>query len=86
MSRIPYFVDNRLTDCGEVVNLTRRPHFNLEGNSTISFLFIIIIPVGSLRALKKATEHFLSSSALYRLSFVQTRVSSTKERGEEEAG
>jgi hypothetical protein len=26
-SRIPHFLDNRLTDGGEVVSLTHRPHF-----------------------------------------------------------
>jgi hypothetical protein len=26
-SRLPYFLDNRLTDGGEVVSLTRRPPF-----------------------------------------------------------
>jgi hypothetical protein len=26
-SSLPYFLDNRLTDCGEVVSLTSRPHF-----------------------------------------------------------
>jgi hypothetical protein len=26
MSRLPHFLDNRLTDGGEVVSLTRRPH------------------------------------------------------------
>jgi hypothetical protein len=81
MLRIPHFLDNRLTDGGKVVILTCRLRFNLKENSSFSFLFIIaiiiiiiiiIIPVvGSLRALKNATEHFMSSSALYRLSFVQ---------------
>jgi hypothetical protein len=27
MSRLPYFLDSRLTDGGEVVSLTRRPPF-----------------------------------------------------------
>jgi hypothetical protein len=27
MSRLPHFIDNRLTDDGEVVSLTRRPPF-----------------------------------------------------------
>jgi hypothetical protein len=27
MSRLPHFLDNRFTDGGEVVNLTRRPPF-----------------------------------------------------------
>jgi hypothetical protein len=28
--RLPYFLDNRLTDGGEVVSLTRRPPFTLR--------------------------------------------------------
>jgi hypothetical protein len=41
-SRLPHLVDNRLTDCGEVVSLTRRPaalypwySFLLEAESTL---------------------------------------------------
>jgi hypothetical protein len=30
MSRLPHFLDNRLTDGGEVVSLTRRPPFTLR--------------------------------------------------------
>jgi hypothetical protein len=30
MARLPHFLDNRLTDGGEVVSLTRRPHFTLR--------------------------------------------------------
>jgi hypothetical protein len=29
-SRLPHFLDNRLTDGGEVVSLTRRPPFTLR--------------------------------------------------------
>jgi hypothetical protein len=28
--RIPHYLDNRLTDDGEVVSLTHRPHSNLK--------------------------------------------------------
>jgi hypothetical protein len=37
-SRPPHFVDNRLTDGGEVVSLTRRPPFTAQGDSWYSFL------------------------------------------------
>jgi hypothetical protein len=30
MSRLPYILDNRLTDGGEVVSLIRQPHFTLR--------------------------------------------------------
>jgi hypothetical protein len=36
--RIPNFVNNRLTDGGEVVSLTRRPFFTLQEYSWYSFL------------------------------------------------
>jgi hypothetical protein len=38
MSRIPHFLDNRLTDGGEVVSLRRRPLFNPQEDSWYSFL------------------------------------------------
>jgi hypothetical protein len=37
-SRIPHFLDNRLTDGGKVVSLTRRPPFTPEEVSWYSFL------------------------------------------------
>jgi hypothetical protein len=37
-SRLPHFLDNRLTDDGEVVNLTRRPPFTPKEDSWCSFL------------------------------------------------
>jgi hypothetical protein len=33
MSRLPHFLDNRLTDDGEVVSLMRRPPFTLQEES-----------------------------------------------------
>jgi hypothetical protein len=32
-SRLPHFLDNRLTDSDEVVSLTRRPSFTPKGDS-----------------------------------------------------
>jgi hypothetical protein len=37
-SRLPYFLDNRLTDGGEVASLTRRPPFSPQENLWYSFL------------------------------------------------
>jgi hypothetical protein len=37
-SRLPHFLDNRLTDGGEVVSLTRRPPFTSQEDSWYSFL------------------------------------------------
>jgi hypothetical protein len=36
--RLPYSPDNRLTDGGEIVSLTRRPPFNPQEDSWYSFL------------------------------------------------
>jgi hypothetical protein len=36
--RLPLFVDNRLTDDGEIVSLTRRPPFNPQEDLRYSFL------------------------------------------------
>jgi hypothetical protein len=38
MSRIPHFLDNRLTDGGEIVSLTRRPNLYPIEDSWYSFL------------------------------------------------
>jgi hypothetical protein len=38
MSRLPHFLEHRLTDGGEVVRLTRRQRFNLQEHSWYSFL------------------------------------------------
>jgi hypothetical protein len=37
-SRLPHFLDNRLTDGGRVVSLTRRPPFTSQEDSWYSFL------------------------------------------------
>jgi hypothetical protein len=37
-SRLPHFLDNLLTDDGEVVSLTRRQPFTLQNDSWYSFL------------------------------------------------
>jgi hypothetical protein len=37
-SRFPHFLDNRLTDGGEVVRITRRPPFTPQEDSWYSFL------------------------------------------------
>jgi hypothetical protein len=37
-SRLPYFLDNRLTDGGEVVSPTRRPPFTPQEGSWYSLL------------------------------------------------
>jgi hypothetical protein len=37
-SRLPHFLDNRLTDSGEVLSLTRRPSF-------IPGTFLVLFPV-----------------------------------------
>jgi hypothetical protein len=37
-AKLPHFLDNRLTDDGEVVSLTRRPHFTPQEDSWYSFL------------------------------------------------
>jgi hypothetical protein len=37
-SRLPHLLENRLTDGGKVVNLTRRPHFTQQEDSCYSFL------------------------------------------------
>jgi hypothetical protein len=39
-SRLPHFPDNRLTDDGEVVSLTRRTPFTLQKDSWYSFLSV----------------------------------------------
>jgi hypothetical protein len=36
-SRLPHFLDNRLTDGSEVVSPTRRPPFTPQGDSWYSF-------------------------------------------------
>jgi hypothetical protein len=36
-SRLPHFVDNRLSDDGEVISLTRRPPFTPQEDSWYSF-------------------------------------------------
>jgi hypothetical protein len=38
MSTLPHFLDNRLTDGGEVVSLTSRPPFTPQEDSWYSFL------------------------------------------------
>jgi hypothetical protein len=38
-SRLPYFLDNRLTDGGEVVSLTRRPPFTPRNTSSTHFCY-----------------------------------------------
>jgi hypothetical protein len=38
-SRISHFLDNRLTDGGEAVSLTRRQRFNPQEDYWYSFLF-----------------------------------------------
>jgi hypothetical protein len=37
-SRLPHFLENRLTDGGEVVSLTRRPPFTPQEDFWYSFL------------------------------------------------
>jgi hypothetical protein len=37
-SRLPHFLDNRLTDCGKTVSLTRRQPFTPQEDSWYSFL------------------------------------------------
>jgi hypothetical protein len=39
MSRIPHFLDSRLTDGGEVVIPTHKPSFTPQEDSWYSFLF-----------------------------------------------
>jgi hypothetical protein len=39
-SRLPYILDNQLTDDGEVVSLTRRPSFTPQEDSWYSFLLL----------------------------------------------
>jgi hypothetical protein len=38
MSSLSHFIDNRLTDGGEMVSLTRRPRFTAQEDSWYSFL------------------------------------------------
>jgi hypothetical protein len=38
VSRLPHFLDSRLTDDGEVVSLARRPSFTPQEDSWYSFL------------------------------------------------
>jgi hypothetical protein len=40
MLRIPHFLENRLTDGGEVFSLTHRPRFTRQENSWYSFLLV----------------------------------------------
>jgi hypothetical protein len=40
MSRLPHFLENRLTGGGEVVSLTRRPPFTPQDGSWYSFLLV----------------------------------------------
>jgi hypothetical protein len=50
ISRLAYFPDNRLTDCGEVVCLTRRPPFNI-------YIYVCVCVWGAFhRKWKKWTE------------------------------
>jgi hypothetical protein len=39
-SRLLHFLDNRLTDGGEVVSITRRPSFTPKEDSWYSFLLV----------------------------------------------
>jgi hypothetical protein len=45
-SRIPHFLDNRLTDGGEVVILTRRPRFTPGRSSGTHFCWRLDQPQG----------------------------------------
>jgi hypothetical protein len=45
-SRIPHFLDNRLTDVGEVVSLTRRPPFIRRKIPGTHFYLRLIRPQG----------------------------------------
>jgi hypothetical protein len=57
-SRLPYFLDNRLTDGGEVVSLTRRPPGKIPGTD---FYYRLSRPeghnaVGRIRSIKKCND------------------------------
>jgi hypothetical protein len=45
-SRLPHFLDNRLTDGGKCVSLTRRPHFAPQEDSWYSFLLKTVSTAG----------------------------------------
>jgi hypothetical protein len=46
-SRLPHFIDNRLTDGGEIVSLTRRPPFTPQKDFWYSFLLEAELTPGS---------------------------------------
>jgi hypothetical protein len=48
-SRLPHFVDNRLTDGGKVVNIMRRPPFTPQEYSWYSFLLEAVDPRAIVR-------------------------------------
>jgi hypothetical protein len=50
MAKIPHFIDNRLTDGGKVVSLTRRSHVTSQEHSRYSFLLEAVSTLGPYRA------------------------------------
>jgi hypothetical protein len=60
MSRLPHFLDNRLTDGGEVVRPTRRPPFTPQDDSWYSFLLeaesIPASAAGRIRSIEKSSD------------------------------
>jgi hypothetical protein len=64
--RVPQYADNRLTDGGKVVSLTRRPPFTPQEGSWYSFL---------LEAESTIFVHKKIISAVKRVEFVSDRMS-----------
>jgi hypothetical protein len=61
-SRLPYFQNNRLTDGGEVVSLTRRPPFTPRKIPGTHFYYNLSEPQGNseagrIRSIEKYNDH-----------------------------
>jgi hypothetical protein len=61
MSRLPHFLENRVTDDGEIVSLTRRPHFTPQEDFWYSILLGLSRPqghcaAGRIRSIEKSND------------------------------
>jgi hypothetical protein len=72
MSRLPYFLDSRFTDGGEVVSLTRRPHFTPRKIPGAHFCYGLSRPqghtvLGRIRSNKNSVTSSEIEPAAFRL-------------------
>jgi hypothetical protein len=75
-SKLPHFLDNRLTDDGEVVSLTCRPHFSPQEDSWYSFL---LEAETSLSGKYYYKDHFVMFPILLMLSLSFMIISSVQQ-------